>query len=136
MNITEKFIFFLLFFEIIFSAVLAFQDITKTPYCIVGTECAAVQNSSYSTIIGVKLSVLAVTAFMMLLLLYLLTLYYKRGYLLFLKATFLGSVLASYLLYVQLIILKKICALCTTIDAIMIIVFLYFSYSYIYHNKS
>lgn len=95
--------------------------------CLVGdsTSCSNVQNSQYGSILGIKISLLGLMAFILLFIVYLgatLNKKYKDNfYEIFLVGVVIGTLASIYFIFLQLFVLKTICINCMLIDSAMII---------------
>ncbi len=109
----------LILFEIGMCSYLIYKDLKGTPnVCMIGHSCDSVQSSIYGSIFGIKLSYIAVFAFISLLLSFL---FYKP---IFAIGTYLGAAAAVVLIAIQLFVLKEICSNCMIIDGTMILILL------------
>lgn len=128
-------IFILIAAEIILTASLVYSDLTQTTFCIIGKDCSIVQSSEYNSILGIKLSTFGLISFIFLFLLYTLAYMKKHYYKPFLVAASFGAILSLYFIYLQIFILKQICANCFIIDVTMIIIYI-ISFFVFYVNKN
>ncbi len=108
----------LIVLEIVMSVSLAYQEASDSDLCVIGepSSCSGVQDSTYGKIFGIKLSYLALFAFMILLTLYLVS---EN---LFLLSTILGGAAAIYFIIIQWFVLKQSCSTCLLIDGTMVII--------------
>ena len=117
-------ILFLIIANITLSSYIIYTDLTgKEGLCLTGQDCKIVQNSSYSSIFGIKLSYFGLISFIILLIIFILYIKNKVNLLLFKLVTFLGVLFAFYFLYLQIFVIKAICSTCLTIASIAIIIF-------------
>ncbi len=106
-------------------SLLLMIESTASSYCIVGSSCAVVSQSEYSYLLGMPLWLLALAGF---------TLYTILGFIyVFINNTFimklvllviligsgLSSLLASYLIYIELNVLHLICFYCTMLHVLI-----------------
>jgi len=116
--------------EIILSLYLVF--IPEKQLCVSGFSCGEVQNSVYAQIFGIKLSYFGILAFSLLFIINAITLYTEhKGFKHTLRAMILlGSLFASYFLFIQFFILHKLCSSCLAVDTLMLIILLISIYEY------
>jgi len=116
---------FLMLFVLSFCVYLAVADavLPNSPFCLTGESCDIVKNSAYSSLFGVKLTWWGLLFSVVLLGCYVLDLkgHIPREYLTFISG--LGAAFSSYFLYVQVVILKRICSNCAIVDSIIILIF-------------
>lgn len=110
--------------NLILSASLVYYDYKGSAFCISGKSCEEVQNSPYGTLLGIKLSWLGVIAFTTLFALFYLSQTNKVQYNLYLCVSLIGAILSVYFLYLQFIVLNKICSTCLVVDGATIIIFI------------
>ena len=110
--------------NLILSASLVYYDYKGSAFCITGKSCEEVQNSQYGTLLGIKLSWLGIIAFTTLLILFYLSQTNKIQYNLYLGVSLVGAFLSAYFLYLQFIVLNKVCSTCFVVDTITIIIFI------------
>jgi len=119
--------------------ILSFSLITPTSglagFCILGNQCNSVQNTQYGEFLGIKLGWLGFIAFSCLLIIYLITQRKRKYQKYFLASVSLGSLFALYFIYLQLFVLKKICATCMVIDSMMIAIAVISIYDFIKNKK-
>ena len=115
-------IFILIIANIVLSIFAVYQEYNGFSFCITGKGCEKVQNSEYSSILGIKLGWLGTLAFTALLIIYYLTYNKKLTQKLYISAISLGAILAIYFIYLQLFVIKAICSTCITLDFITIII--------------
>ena len=95
--------------------------------CLIGdaTSCSDVQNSEYGSILGIKVSILGVIAFILLFIAYLgATLknkYKDNFYEIFLVGIVIGTIASIYFILLQIFVLKTTCINCMLIDSAMLI---------------
>jgi uncharacterized membrane protein len=101
--------------------------------CLLGgdspsVDCNDVQNSKYGSFLGVKVCHWGLLAFLILLVLYIIsntkTKYKTHSHELFVLFAFIGSLISLYFLYTQFFILKTLCSTCLIIDIVTIAVFI------------
>ncbi len=109
--------------EIILTANLAFNA-DAGAFCLTGSDCDSVQNSSYGKLFGIKLGVFGFVMFTLLLVLFLYTEKYPHHHHFLLLAIALGFCFSVYFLFVQFFILQKVCSSCFIIDALAILLFI------------
>ncbi len=115
--------------EIGLSIYLIINSLKPIDVCIIGESCSAVQNSIYGSILGIKVSYLAILAFVLLLSFKFI---HKK---IFLLAGFIGAIIALYFISIQLFVLKEICSTCFIIDSIMVLTFLLILLDLFIENK-
>jgi uncharacterized membrane protein len=130
MNSSKKLILLFIVLEIIFSIFLAYSYYSDKVICAPGFDCAAVQNSPYSEIFGIKLPVIGIASFVALLVIFLLSQKSKRMEYIFLLGTFIGAMGAIRFLYIQFIVLRKVCSNCLAIDLLAIAIFIFTLYDF------
>lgn len=121
MNKVEKIIWALIMLEIIVSIYLVYFSYTNSDFCPLNLNCREVSLSEYSSIFGIKLSVLGVFAFSALLLIFIFIDYSPWMPKLFIFANIIGVLGALRLLYIQFFILNKLCFFCLITDFAMLI---------------
>ena len=126
----ERLIIAFIILEMVLTGIVVYGDMVGTTVCISGGSCGAVQNTLYGKFLGLKVSILGFTAFTILLLIYLLTLYHERGHGYIVGAALIGAVVAAYFLSLQFFVLKEICSSCLAIDSLMIVIAIYVIYDY------
>lgn len=93
---------------------LRFKKTKKPMFCLIGEDCAGVIDSRFGTTAGVKNEIMGMIYYCLLLLVLLLSNYFAT--ILFNFAIFVATLVAAlfslYLLYVQAIVLKKLCSWC------------------------
>jgi uncharacterized membrane protein len=113
---------------ILFALYLTYTSVTTNAICIVDNQnsCQTVQDSQYGKLFGIKLTYLGVIAFVFLFGFHILARlehkYQKRSYQAFIASTIIGALFATYLIYIQLFVVKQICTNCIIVDSIMILV--------------
>lgn len=98
----------------------------QSVYCPVGKNCETVLNSAYSTIYGIPIALFGALFYLAVLFIALAFLYTEKR--IFLKTFFvitIPALLASlYLVYLQLFVIKAICAYCMVSAANILILFI------------
>jgi len=108
----------LILFELGMSISLAYENWQRSEVlCVIGESCTSVQESIYGEILGIKVSYMAVVAF-----LGLLVIYFVNSKL-FLYGTAAGVIASLYFIALQIFVLKEICTSCMFIDGTMIVIF-------------
>ncbi len=130
MNSLKKLILAFIIIEIIFSILMTYSYYSNNIICLPGFDCADVQKSQYSEIFGIKLPVLGIISFTALLIIFLFSQKSKKIEYLFIAAAFIGALGAIRFLYIQFIILKKICSSCLAIDLLAIAIFIFSVYEF------
>ena len=114
---------FLILFEMGMCIWIIHQESNQANVCVIGRSCEEVQNTKYGSILGIKLPMIGLVAFIFLGL----SLFNKK---LFLILSSGGSIFSVYLIFIQLFILKQICSSCSIIDVTMLLItfagFLYY----------
>ena len=119
------------------------------PFCVMGNplasngiviNCYKVLQSSYDSVFGVPLDVLAAVYFIINLgLVYLVSFgsdrVFRRSFKLLFGWRFLGLVLVPYLIYLELFVVKSICIYCTVMHAAIIIDFVIITY-FLFYKKN
>lgn len=136
MDYRKGLLFILIFLEVFLSIYMVYEGNIGGALCITGEGCKNVQNSIYGQIFGIKLTELAIIAFVALLVVYYLVYFRKIHYNFFFASTILGAGLSAYFIYLQLFVLKQICSNCMIVDGVMIIIFLVAGYEFIELKKS
>lgn len=103
--------------------------------CSKGSDCETVQNSTYSTIFGIKLAWFGVVSFSLLFILFLIARFNQDKYWMFFTASIIGAGFAVYFISLQVFILNKLCKDCIIIDSIMILMFLIIVFEYFAFKK-
>ncbi|MCL5100040.1 MAG: vitamin K epoxide reductase family protein [Candidatus Marsarchaeota archaeon] len=119
------------------------------PFCVLGNtlasnsiviNCYKVLQSSYDSVFGVPLDVLAAVYFVINLgLVYLVSFgsdrVFKRAFRLLFGWRFFGLVLVPYLIYLEIFVVKAICIYCTVMHAAIIVDFIIITY-FLFYKKS
>lgn len=92
--------------------------------CLPGSSCSYVQDSIYSTLFGIKLSLFGVACFALLFIAFLIARFKRKLYWIFFVPSIVGAGLSLYFMYLQLFVLGKVCTDCFLIDGIMIFMFI------------
>jgi uncharacterized membrane protein len=131
-NKLELVITILIAFQIIFSIYLIYQDLSSNGVCTLNS-CDIVRNSSYSEILGIKLSYFALFSFSVLFILN-----FSRYKILFLASVTIGSVFALYFIFLQIFVLRAICTNCMIIDLnmLLILILTFFKKNKVKQNKN
>jgi len=108
---------------------LRFKKTKKPIFCLIGEDCAAVIDSRYGATLGVKneiigMSYYAVTS-VLLVLSFIIPSILPFVSLLILLASLAAAVFSFYLLYVQAIVLKKLCSWCLMAIFLNVIIFVF-----------
>jgi len=104
-------------------------------FCVIKSDCSAVQKSTYGELFGVKVSLLGAMAFIILLLLYSFALRYREIYTLFVLANVLGTIFSLRFIYLQVYVLKQICSSCMFIDGFMVLIMVVSWYEFFKYKK-
>ncbi len=112
----------LIFFEIIFSLASFYETKKNEVFCIEGGSCNDVVNSQYGTIFGIKVALFGVLAFAFLFVFFALRKHHHLLDKMFLAGSMMGSLFASYFLYLQFFVLHKICTNCLFVDGTMLVI--------------
>jgi len=132
MEYRKGLIFILLAVNIFLSFYLLYAELASVEgICLTGFNCKTVQESPYSAIFGIKLSVLGIIFFSVLLIISILDYKDKIKKIILPIVSLIGAVFASYFLFLQFFIIKAICSTCLVIDsfAILISILAVFNYS-------
>ncbi|MBS3077627.1 hypothetical protein J4233_05130 [Candidatus Pacearchaeota archaeon] len=113
--------------EVVLIGFSSYKTATSTEgFCVVGQAnggCDSVQSSVYSAFLGVKLSYMGLFSFLVLLVVLIRDIRKKRISDLFVGFALVGFLFSSYLIYIQLFVLKQICTTCMMADGIAILIF-------------
>ncbi|MBI2632341.1 hypothetical protein HYW75_05030 [Candidatus Pacearchaeota archaeon] len=121
--------------EIILSVYLLYAPGNNSYLCTVLGSCLEVQESFYGKMFGVKVALLGLISFILLILLYILSLLYKKLKNLYFTATLIGGFFAAYFLIIQFFILRKICSTCVLIDSLMILLLIFSIKEFSFHKR-
>lgn len=121
MNRIEKLIWALIMLEILLSIYLVYFSYANSDFCPFNLDCREVSLSEYSSIFGIKLSILGVFAFSALLLIFIFIDYNHWMPKLFILANIIGVIGSLRFLYIQFFILHKLCFFCLVTDFTMLI---------------
>lgn len=115
----------LLIFLVNFILSLALFFNSSSGICQSGNGCDIVNNSAYSTFLGMKVSFWGIFIFGMLGLIALLQIYFPTFFKKFLirSSITVGSLIAVYLVYLQFFVIKARCNFCLIIDFLMLATF-------------
>ena len=96
---------------------------SSTGICTPGNGCDIVNNSTYGSVLGIKVSIygIFIFSFMILLTLFHINKPNKHTRRLIHLAVIIGSVAAAYFLYLQFFVIKAICAFCLVADVSMLV---------------
>lgn len=90
----------------------------KKMFCLIGGDCGAVVGSSFGKTFGIKNELIGMTYYVLIAVLA------SSGFLMLSKIlALLATVFSLYLLYVQTIVLKKLCSWCLIAIAINLLIF-------------
>jgi uncharacterized membrane protein len=106
----------LILLEIALCSWIILKSKNNEKVCIIGSSCEQVQDTQYGKILGVKLSILGLGAFIILLA----SLFINKKVFFWFSIT--GSFFAIYFILVQFFIIKQICSSCMLIDGLMILI--------------
>jgi uncharacterized membrane protein len=108
----------LIVLELVLAASLSYKAAYNQNLCLFGEQikCSDVQNSSYGSLFGIKVSYIALLGFVGLLALFLI------DELFFFIATFIGALGAAYFITIQVFVLKQTCSTCLLLDSTMILI--------------
>ena len=126
MNIIRKILLMLIILLIIFAGINFYLSNSGT--CIIGdsNSCANVQNSEYGEILGIKVSLIGIIAFIFLFIVFVGAVKYGKYrdnfYEIFLISVVIGCLASVYFISLQLFILKATCVNCMIIDSTMLLV--------------
>jgi len=104
---------------------LRFKREKKPMFCLIGKDCAGVIDSRFGTTAGLKNEIMGMIYYSLLLLGLLLSNFFATNLvnIVIFLATLVAAIFSLYLLYVQTLILKKICSWCLIAIALNIIIF-------------
>lgn len=122
MNKIEKIMWVLILAEVLLAAYQVYLDFNHPNYCLLGQGCETVKNSVYGSILGVKVSVIGLVAFLGLLAIFIFMDSHMHMPKLFLLANVIGFVMAAYFLYLQFFVLKAVCSFCLFSDGLMLVI--------------
>lgn len=123
MEYRKGLLFILILLEVALALFMVYENSSGTDICASGKSCGAVQNSIYGQIFGIKLTELAVIAFVALFIVYYLVYREKVHYNFFVLCTLVGAGMAIYFISLQLFVLHEICSNCMIVDGIAIVIF-------------
>ena len=98
--------------------------------CLIGGSCFDVQNSTYGFIFGIPVVYIGLVGFVLILGFSFIKKYEKILNLLIL----IGGIVATWLISVQIFILKQICKYCVVVDSLMVIALI--TMLYFYYKKN
>lgn len=123
MEYLKGLLFILIVTEIALSGYLAYTSIYGiNPICLTGIGCKTVQNSEYSHIFGIPISLIGTLSFIILLIVYHFVYKEKINCNWFLVLCILGALGALYFLYLQFFVIKALCSNCLIADLGMILI--------------
>ena len=122
MNKIEKTIWVLILAEVLLAAYQVYLDFNHPDFCLMGQGCQVVKNSIYGSILGIKVSVIGLFAFLALLAIFLFMDSHIHMPKLFVLANVIGLVMAAYFLYLQFFVLKAVCSFCLFSDGLMFVI--------------
>ena len=126
----------LIILNIILSGYITLGSYTNNELCIAGGNCHLVQNSAYSEVLGIKVSLLGTLAFTALLILYLASIKNRKIYPHYLTLVTLGAIVALYFIFIQAFILKQFCSSCLVVDSLTILIAALSIYEFKKYKKS
>ena len=113
----------LLLIELILSIYIAYGQYINEVVCFAGSNCSAVQGSSYGEIAGIKTSVLGSFAFALSFLIYIWAQNSYKRHRFFFGAMSMDALAAIYFISLQFFVLKQLCASCLVVDTFMLTIF-------------
>jgi len=123
MEYLKGLLFILIAAEIVLSGYMAYTALFGVDaVCLTGENCKIVQNSQYSQILGIPLSVIGTLSFLALIILYSLVYNGLLSHNWFLAACIFGALDALYFLYLQTFVINALCSNCLIIDFGMILI--------------
>ncbi len=122
MQYTKGLILIFVIVEIFMSSFIIYESSNPNAICITGKNCGVVQNSEYSTFLGIKLSYIGLASSLLLLVIFILTEKNKIKFKYFLYISIIGAFFCLYLIYIQFFVLKTLCSNCLIADTTMIII--------------
>ncbi len=96
----------------------------NTSYCLSGAGCDSVRESSYSSVLGVPVSVVGILGYFMIFILTVATISKRTKWLVLYLISLAGFVFSIYLTYIELFVIKAVCSYCVISAIIMTCIFI------------
>ena len=112
----------LIILALIATTYIAYTASQGTEICILGSDCASVQNSEYGTLLGVKVSVWGMIAFTLLFILYGWAHSSYKRYRIYISVALFGALISLIFITIQAFVLKQWCSSCIVVDMLMLII--------------
>jgi uncharacterized membrane protein len=119
----DKIITAIIIIELLLCVYSASTTTSNNLLCSVKSSCDLVQSSSFSHVLGIKLSIFAIFAFLLLLLSWI-ERDKKIFYYSFFVMSLIGALLALIYISLQIFVIKAICESCIIIDTLAIILYI------------
>lgn len=116
----------LIVLNVTLSSLIFYFSTQGETFCTFGDSCATVQFSSYGNLFGMPVSLFGVFSFVLLFVLYLLTLKNTAFESYFVFSAMIGSLFALYFIFIQLFLLRAFCFSCLIIDVSTLLIPLLF----------
>ncbi len=84
----------------------------QATFCLAGSGCDTVRESSYSAILGIPIAVFGVIGYLFIFIVSLISIQYRTRWLLLYFASLAGFAFSSYLTYIELFVIKAVCPYC------------------------
>lgn len=116
----------LAFVGLIISAYLSFKNLggSDLNFCITGKECDLVNNSIYSRIFGIPVSVIGLAGYILILIVSFYSFTKRKKWNLLYYFTVIGTSFSLYLTYVEVFKIKAICSFCVASLIIILTIFI------------
>ena len=110
---------------IILSLYLTYIHFTESraAFCAAGTDCDAVRQSGFSTIMGIPVAAIGVAGYSVILVVFLMSIKNRTKWLLLYILALAGFIFSVYLTYLELFVIKAICMYCIFSAVLMTIIF-------------
>ena len=96
----------------------------KTSFCITGSSCDIVRESTFSSILGLPVSLIGVIGYFTIFIISVSTITNQTRWLALYMLSLVGFVFSAYLTYLELFVIKAICAYCLVSASIMATIFI------------
>ena len=120
----------LILISAILSAYIAYNSYQGGTACFGGTDCNIVQNSSYGSLFGIKVSLLGATALSILFLSYILSYSDYPRYKIYYFLSLLSALCSLGFISIQAFILHAWCSSCLVVDLLIILIFIFSTIEY------
>ena len=116
----------LILLNITLSSLIFYYSTQGETFCTFGDFCATVQGSTYGNLFGMPVSLFGVFSFVLLFVLYILTLKTSAFEPYFVFSAIIGSLFALYFIFIQIFLLRAFCFSCLLIDVSTLLIPLLF----------